>query len=428
MREIPAKRLLNMIKKGDPVRCNRKIIKGDLDIGKLDLPTENGKLLITSIIEITDSQIYGDVIFANAVFKNDFDKSVDFTKTIFSERANFRSTSFCKEANFVNTEFCNNVNFEEARFCSAVFSGAKLDGYADFSKAKFYLSAIFDGIQFNNYANFVEARFNVGASFHWAFFNDYANFSGARFREKANFNRARFREDADFRVATFENDFSLKESSFERFHARWEIIRDHLTYDGAVYLSLIKNFKNLEFFEDADNCHYQYRRLAQKSKNWYSSPNKNIDLLGKIYEEIVSYPEIVNRDLKSLCSKYPKFNLSYRFNWSKLCDQISRISCGYGVKILPIILWMIGLSLVFSLFYYISGGISHTGISETTTKTSNPLNMSDAFYFSTMVLIGKPPTGFNPIGEWKYLVMAEGFLGYLLLALFVVVLVKRLIR
>jgi hypothetical protein len=54
-----------MIRNGDPVRCDHKIILGNLDIGKLDLPVEDGKTLITSIIEIKDSQIYGDIIVFN---------------------------------------------------------------------------------------------------------------------------------------------------------------------------------------------------------------------------------------------------------------------------------------------------------------------------------------------------------------------------
>jgi len=83
---------------------------------------------------------------------------------------------------------------------------------------------------------------------------------------KANFDRTRFRDDVDFRKTVFGTDLSLNESNFELFHVRWDIIKDHLNYDGVVYLSLIKNFKDLEFFEDADNCYYQYRSLAQKDK------------------------------------------------------------------------------------------------------------------------------------------------------------------
>jgi len=428
-REIPARRILNMIRNGDPVRCDHKIILGNLDIGKLDLPVEDGKTLITSIIEIKDSQIYGDINFANALFKNDFKTSVDFTKTIFHGRVNFHCTSFCDGADFIDVEFHNKANFEDSKFYSAVFTEAKFYEYADFSKAKFYEIAIFDGIQFHNYANFVKACFKIVASFRWAFFGDYANFGSARFEKKANFDRTRFRDDVDFRKTVFDADLSLNESNFERFHTRWDIIKDHLNYDGAVYLSLIKNFKDLEFFEDADNCYYQYRCLAQNDKKWYPSTNKYIDLIIKICNEIESYLKIINQDFIFLCTTYPPFTWIYRFNWSKLSDQISRISCGYGVKLLPIILWLIGLSLIFAIFYYLFSGVIIVG-PENAAKTSNPTNLSifESFYFSLMNMIGKPPTGFNLIGGWKYITMIESLLGYFLLALFVVVIVKKLIR
>jgi len=201
-----------------------------------------------------------------------------------------------------------------------------------------------------------------------------------------------------------------------------------LVCDPAIYLLLINNFKNLGSFKDADNCYYKYRNLEQKDKKWYSSSNKYIDSLVKIKEELVSYPRLLYADLHWLFSAY--LSWIYRFNWSKLYDLISEISCGYGVRVLPILLWMIGLSLIFAFGYHIFDGIAPTVISETTTKAANPADVSifDSLYFSITALIGKPTTSFNPIGRWKYIVMIESILGYLLLALFVVVIIRKIIR
>jgi len=49
---------------------------------------------------------------------------------------------------------------------------------------------------------------------------------------------------------------------YERAYIRWETVNNHLNYQGAAYLTLAKNFKNLDYFEDADACYYQYRRIA----------------------------------------------------------------------------------------------------------------------------------------------------------------------
>lgn len=49
-------------------------------------------------------------------------------------------------------------------------------------------------------------------------------------------------------------------------------------------------------------------------------------------------------------------------------------------------------------------------------------------YHSAMIFTGQTPTNFQPVGAWKYAVMFESVLGYLFLALFIVVLARKLIR
>jgi len=51
----------------------------------------------------------------------------------------------------------------------------------------------------------------------------------------------------------------------------------------------------------------------------------------------------------------------------------------------------------------------------------------EAVYFSSVSLTGVSPNGL-PVGAWKYAVMLESVLGYLFLALFVVVLARKMIR
>ena len=66
--------------------------------------------------------------------------------------------------------------------------------------------------------------------------------------------------------ATFENDstISLKFSDFNRLETRWGAIRDKLEYDGSAYLALVENFKNLELFNEADDCYFYYRTVRRK--------------------------------------------------------------------------------------------------------------------------------------------------------------------
>lgn len=41
----------------------------------------------------------------------------------------------------------------------------------------------------------------------------------------------------------------------------------HLVYDDAAYMSLMKNFKALGYFEDYDSCYFQYRK-EHRAKPW----------------------------------------------------------------------------------------------------------------------------------------------------------------
>jgi len=52
----------------------------------------------------------------------------------------------------------------------------------------------------------------------------------------------------------------------------------------------------------------------------------------------------------------------------------------------------------------------------------------ECLYFSFTALTGGTPDGLHPVGLCNYAVMIEGVLGYLFLALFVVVLARKIIR
>lgn len=52
----------------------------------------------------------------------------------------------------------------------------------------------------------------------------------------------------------------------------------------------------------------------------------------------------------------------------------------------------------------------------------------ECLYFSALSFAVGTPAGLSPVGGWKYAVMFENLLGYLFLALFIVVLARKLIR
>jgi len=115
------------------------------------------------------------------------------------------------------------------------------------------------------------------------------HFSGAEFIGDTDFIGAEFSKDANFSGAQFSQKLDFHMLQYEQLFINWESIKDHLEYDGATYLSLIKNFRNLELFGDADACYYQYRKISQSKKDWYDGPNKLINFIISIYNTIISH-------------------------------------------------------------------------------------------------------------------------------------------
>ena len=72
------------------------------------------------------------------------------------------------------------------------------------------------------------------------------------------------RLEAKFNEA-LQGQLSLKNPDISYIITPWESIKNRLAYDGSAYLSLIRSYNNIESFDDADNCLYQYRMKKRKT-------------------------------------------------------------------------------------------------------------------------------------------------------------------
>jgi len=484
---IHASEILAKIGRGEPIEYYDVIIEGWIDLnlilGGLDLPKEHvdrtefekkiglsdEMKIISSQIKVYNSEIRGYLDFSNVHFKNE----VFFKSTKFTGKANFWGAKFTENAGFPEADFGDTANFRGAKFEKiANFIFVKFSGgYADFWGAQFTGGdAIFGGAKFGMGANFFRARFTGGdadfacakfggdtcfddteftggdAIFGGTEFAGDAGFTGAKFVGNASFWQAKFGGIADFSKATFNNKLNITRLKFYRLDLNWKMIENNLVYDGPAYLALIKNFKLLEQFGDAGDCYYQYRKESQARKKWYSEENRLIEFLISCYSWISANIKRIS-DYLSWIHDYPPFTWIHRFNWSKLLDWIGFVSCGYGVRIQPIILWVLSSVLGFTLLYKLlpqsRGGIAESGPSTVTMETVNNSTLlftfssgdgavspswGECLYFSFTALTGGTPDGLHPVGLCKYAVMIEGVLGYLFLALFVVVLARKIIR
>jgi uncharacterized protein YjbI with pentapeptide repeats len=335
---IKAEEILEKIEKGKPVEYENVIIYGDLDLHSLDLQLNVNKLkVIESIIKIEYSVIKGDVFFDHAAFSGlvDFDgttftKAANFSGSHFLEDAGFSHSQFQEEANFSRACFAIDANFSRARFNDADFGRARFEKYFHLSNAKVYTLKLSDAI------------FSEGSSIH------------------------------------------IKDFNFNRIVVRWSSIKEHVPFNGSVYLTLIRNFRNLEQFEDQDDCYYQYRTEKQ--------------------------------------ARSPKI-------FPKLFDRLAWISCGYGVRPSHTILLSVAIILLFMGIFWTGGAMQEEGGEELGQgQIEASLSLNDAFYFSSMQFLGKTPRNFSITEGYEFLTMMETLMGWLLMALFLVTLSRVMLR
>ena len=428
------------------------------------------------------AMLCGKSSFASATFSElcthfggaSFHQNADFTESHFAGTANFSKCRFLSGSSFWQTAFESDASFEDVNFEGyTIFHGATFLGTADFRRSFLGDDANLESTVFDGYALFLEAIFAGSCNFQSAkfgkdvnlerslfsgpaFFSDsrftgQAVFSGSVFKEDASFNSAKFEGNVEFISVRFEQDarllgtrffgqsdltaahfeknlilesarissmrmvdaefsknsrISLLKSDFSRLEIGWTTIADLLLYDGTTYLSLVKNYRNLEWFEDADRCYYKYRRLSQSSK-----------------------PLIQERQL----------------NWSKVFDMVGWISCGYGVRPAYTVLLSILSIIVFATLFHAWNGVAIEPVDWAASAAfnstrivdpvldpswdwSHSLPFQDHVYFSTMTFLSRAPGKWYLVGPSRYAAMIEGILGWLLMALFLVTLGRKIIR
>jgi len=406
--DIFASEILENIKKGYPIHYENVTIYGDLDLANIDLPKvvvnkpsfEFGFPHISETAKIVNS----DIVIKNSNIRG----TVNFNETIFKNSTNFLNSIFKEDVYFIDSQFDGYTNFAFAKFeGEANLEGAKFLAYTDFSHAYFFKCSRFNFSKFNGDLDVEGAKFIGDLHFDESVFSGYADFSGSTFYSDVAFEGCDFRGDVGFENCHLYQDLNLSRAKFDRyiyfnnadingnidfintklflFLTKWATIRDHIRYEGASYVQLIKNFRDLEQFEDADECYYQYR-----------------------YEKLLYEP----------------------LGWTKLLDFISFISCGFGVRLSHT---FISASIVIMLF-----GTYFTLNRKSDIKNFRSLKrkFAECIFLSGMTLLSLPGDWY-PFDYTKYNIYKNRFLksmilerliGWALMILLIGVLTRLMIR
>ena len=471
---IPAQQILAKLAINEPVYYDSIRVLGDLDLKTLpDVRVSNSFTLTNSIlinasfdgITFAKDAVFWGTTFGNASFKNAaflgqtdfanasfgnacfsaatfaqpaffdgalFRYNVSFADAVFAKDAFFNEARFLADANFNYSDFASYSYFADAQFLGDAlfsdidfsgalnFSAATVSGRANFFQSRFssadFSNAVFSGpvqfglASFSGLTSFGEAIFADEAVFSLARFAQAAYFSGAEFQKDALFGLTKFQDMASLQSAKFEGDLNFKGASistmlldkaefrkdshiilndtdFARFKAHWNEIEEHVVWDQGAYLALVNNYHGLGWSADEDDCYYQYRGLNQEKKQW---------------------------------------------GWSKAIDLLAWLSCGYGVRPGYAVAWSLLTILAFALVFWRGDGIRRSAkpLNEAAEEDSIPerVTLRNALFFSTMVFLSQGPIDFLPVGRHRYIVIFEGILGWLLLALFLVTLGRVMIR
>ena len=330
------------------------------------------KSLVNSPIYITNSIITGNVDFYNThisspvVFAGTrFNKSVNFNNSYFENYTDFQYTYFNSSLDLFNANFQNNAYFWNATFNDTVC----------FNDCYFYTGS------------FGNCYFSKDSFFNWANFGD-GYFTDARFLGATYFQYTDFINEANFEGATFYNSLDLTGMNFDKLIINLKNINYLICNNEVTYSNLIKNFRDMEQFENSDNCYFEYRWWRQ----WQS-------------DQPFMY---------------------------KILDAFSLISCGYGVRPWYTIACGGFLMTFFGVYFFLKRRFFRSSSPKTC------FGLRSSIFFSLLVLISAPSDFFiniynldiyaELIKNNKFAIISERIIGWGLLILFISTLSRIMIR
>lgn len=400
-KEVKAEDIIKQIENGEDVVYSNSLIKGSLDLSEANLKTvsssKNDLKVIESRIKIENSIFEDDVDFSHVIFQ----KMVSFADSSFSKEANFEYTTYKEEAIFDNVDFENSPNFRsvnfyknasfyDAQFVDVSFFNTTFRSFVSLHRAHFDKFAIFSNCYFGSDADFGFATFNCPSNFDFAFFNGSADFICVKFVDPVSFVSANFSGLANFNNADFDeinfsikyvNKISLSGSDYKELNVNWTYLKNSLVYDGPAYVKLIRNFRNLAQLDYADDALYHYH--VERRKNEEMDPS------------------------------------------TKFFDVFMQYTCEYGTSPELTIIWWIRIVVIFALFYFFWNAISKP---IDYLDGHQKVSFTDALFFSMSASLTMSYKEWYPKERYRSVPLIEGFLGWLLLTIFVVTLTNVTIR
>ncbi len=425
--------------------------------------------------QLEDADLSGKVFHSDMVFRD----------AVFTGEASFRESNFTEYAFFQEAEFKGGVDMGSARFSNDVsFEGTTFKGDASFEETQFDKGSYWVKASFKKGANFKEAAFGEEARFEEVALGPDSSFGHAKFFGDVHFDDLRVEGDVYFGFAEFlkytffmeaecqgEADFSFAEfmnyADFTRSH--WKdlnmtdvIFERRGCFDGAVIES--------GTFEDAELRHVTFRDVdladvfttgasleeAYMSQARWGTPARGP--LGKklvVREETLALEEGTREALIRAEAAHRNLKESYKnegdygtageffiremairarvalmdreYGYWVMSKVISGL-CGYGERPTRVIFWWFAFTFTFAIIYFAGHLIEYSaGATEIDFGTLG--GFLTCFYFSVVTFTTLGFGDISPVTDLgRGVASVEAFTGAFMIALFVLVFGRKMIR
>ena len=280
-RTVEAPLILKAMRAGLSVTLDNCIIEGDLNftsnnaLGKGLMYEEYLRIIqsqvhggirierpvtpIKTSIYILASEIQGPVVIKQATFMKDltmmdnvFNGSFDLSATV--EGKTDLSRNIFKRHVVIEGRFKKPVILSSSSFEGPTKIQADFDGGIDFSPSTFnngYFLYLMGTDQVFN----IPLRMPVGTA--------------TTFKEQVSLVNSTL-GDANLANVVFDKNIHIDNVRYRTLNVRWYQISKKLDYNEAFYLSLIKHFRTLQEWDDADDALYEYSvRKREHDSNWF---------------------------------------------------------------------------------------------------------------------------------------------------------------
>jgi hypothetical protein len=400
----------------------KKTISGDEAVKLIKNGTSISNMIVNGDINLSGSDLIHPVIIINStiggcLIVNKDDK----TRTIIRENFNiFHSTiNECAQFNYVT--FMGEVNFTKVIFQGgSSFSSSSFNKNTKFVISEFHGMAFFTPSVFNEIAYFLDCTFSKNVSFVGTIFNSNVFFIASNFEGNAIFQKTLFNKLLDLSGTTFNQRLVFWDSIFHKICFINIILNKELT---SIEWKQVDN-KVVSQYLNMNGNDYDSEKIIEKS---YTSKSEDVK-----YEYLILY------DIFKSTGKYDDADKAYymskiiertliKSRLERLKSWFLDVTYGYGTKPWNAIKVGIIIMLFFSFLYMFENAISSDHEKHKKRKTLFR-RLSSSIYFSanTFTTIG---TGdYYPNGIFRFISMVEGFLGYIVMALFLVTMANQLLR